>query len=93
MQLEWAKIYIAQNRPFFTHLGAQKLIVRELLKYDFRPEFDGILQYFFLHNFILNIFMLTSLKRKSHRKLQASFNLKVVLAIQAQKFVGRFPYF
>ena len=47
MQLEWAKIYIAQNRPFFTHLGAQKLIVRELLKYDFRPEFDGILQYFF----------------------------------------------
>ena len=37
---------ISRNRQFFAHFGARKLMVREFLKYHFRPEFDGILQYF-----------------------------------------------
>ena len=43
---ECAKINGAQNSLFFLHLGARKLMVCEFLKYDFRSEFDGILQYF-----------------------------------------------
>ena len=45
-QHECTKISSAQYRPFFAHLGAQKLIVCKFFKYHFRPEFDGILQYF-----------------------------------------------
>ena len=37
---------IAREIGFFEHLRPQKLMVREFLKYHFRPEFDAILQYF-----------------------------------------------
>ena len=43
---EGAKINTTRNRPFFAHLNAQKLVVHEFLKYYFRSESDGILQYF-----------------------------------------------
>ena len=43
-QNDCAKIDSVQNRQFFVLLGAQKLMVREFLKYNFRPELDGILQ-------------------------------------------------
>ena len=45
-QHERARTNSARNSPFFKHLGAQKLIVLKFLKYHFRPEIDGILQYF-----------------------------------------------
>ena len=45
-QHECVKIKSAKNRPFFTHLGARKLMVRKFIKYHFSPEFDGIPQYF-----------------------------------------------
>ena len=44
--LVFAEINSLQNRLFFGHLGAQKLMACKFLKYNFRPEFDGILQYF-----------------------------------------------
>ena len=43
---EGAKINTTRNRPFFAHLNARKLVVHEFLKYYFRSESDGILQYF-----------------------------------------------
>ena len=46
VQYECTKINSVQNRPFFMHLGALKLKVREFLKYHFRLKFDGIVQYF-----------------------------------------------
>ena len=46
VQHECAKINSARNMSFFAHLVARKVMVREFLKYNFRPEFDGILQYF-----------------------------------------------
>ena len=45
-QHECVKINSRQNRAFFAHLGAQKLMVREFFKYYFEPEFDDIIQYF-----------------------------------------------
>ena len=45
MKHECAKINSAENRPFFVHLGVEKLM---MLKCHFRAEFDGILQYFSL---------------------------------------------
>ena len=32
-QEDWARINSLQNRPFFTHLGAQKLILQKFLWY------------------------------------------------------------
>ena len=43
-QHDCAKINSVRNRPL--HLDARKLMVRKFLKYHFRAEFDGILQYF-----------------------------------------------
>ena len=40
------KLIAYNNRHFFAHLGARKLMVCEFLNYHCRPEFDGILQYF-----------------------------------------------
>ena len=34
---KYAKVNSARNRLFFVHLGARKLMVREFLKYYFRP--------------------------------------------------------
>ena len=40
------KLTAREIGKLFTHLGAQKLTARKFLKYNFRLEFDGILQYF-----------------------------------------------
>ena len=46
VQQEYTKSNGAQNRAFFMHLGARKIVVHEILKYHFRVEFKGILLYF-----------------------------------------------
>ena len=61
---KYAKINSAQNRLFFTHLSSQKLMVREFLKYHFRPKY----KIFQLHNFILHAFVKSNLKRKILQK-------------------------
>ena len=41
-----AEINSAGYRPFFAHLGAQKVMKREFLKHHFKSDFDDILQHF-----------------------------------------------
>ena len=42
------KLYFSNDSQLkiFTSISPRKLMLGELLKYHFKPEFDGILQYF-----------------------------------------------
>lgn len=46
VQYEYAKINSLHKRPFFVHLGAQKFMVSEVLKYHFGLKCNGTVQNF-----------------------------------------------
>ena len=80
-QHECLKINSMQNRPFFAHLSAQKLMVCNFFEYHFRPEFDGILQYFSPPQ----IYPVNKPEKENPTK-----NCKVVLVSQVKSYKHKF---
>ena len=85
VQHKYAKMNRLHKRPFFTHLGAQKLMVSELLKYHFRLECNDILQ-----NFSPPYFFPIHIRVNKPEKENPMETCKVVLVFQVKSYKHKY---